>query len=191
MKATGERTLASAAPCSSSCRSNTNPALHNNPFSSHKDAVAASRSLFHLSLHAKAIGIRNVTVQASSLLLKRQFYPSCRKRRVIAGGISAARTWLISTRATAWAPAHSRLGANPGDTGKGDPNQAVPKTRWPRPVLIHPICQYTKAFSSGFFQPLIKVHSSQTTLPELTVKREEEGIKKDFVEKKYSETHLM
>lgn len=32
---------------------------------------------------------------------------------------------------------------------------------------------------------------SQTTLPELTVKREGEGIKKDFVEQKYSETHLM
>lgn len=64
----------------------------------------------------------------------------------------------------------------------------------------------TISMNTGIDTPHLSIHKSiqlwilptsnqsaftQTTLPELTVKREGEGIKKDFVEQKYSETHLM
>lgn len=146
-------------PASCPSRSNTNPALHNNPFSSREDAQAALRPLFYLSLQAKAIRNRNMTIQASFLLLKRQFYPSCPKCRVIPGGINTGRSGHVSTSAASWAHANSQLGTNTGDTGKGDPNQAVPKTWWPpssrTQVLTHPVCPHTKAFPSAFFWPLI------------------------------------
>lgn len=66
IKGTGERTLASPAPCLV-LKKQHQPCLQ-----LIEDAQAASRSSFYLCPHAKAVGIRNATVPASFLLLKRQ-----------------------------------------------------------------------------------------------------------------------
>lgn len=72
IKGTGERTLASPGPCLV-LKKQHQPCPAPPALQLIEDAQAALRSLFYFCSHAKAAGIRNATVQACFLLLKRQF----------------------------------------------------------------------------------------------------------------------